>query len=350
MCLLSAVFAVVAVYVLYLFLSYHRIADAQELTVRAPEDASSSLIAAGEVCSAMTYNVGFGAYTPEYSFFMDGGKYSWALSRESVENTITGAAQLTKQYDPDLMLFQEVDLDATRSYHVDQYELINQSYEEFYSVFAVNYDSAFLFYPFHQPHGKNKSGLAMYSRYPVSTALRRSLPVSDSLSKILDLDRCYSISRIPVSNGKELVLINIHMSAYGNSDEVREGQISTLLADMEKEYAAGNYVICGGDFNHDLKAEESAEEVASWAYPFPRQRLGESFRFCMDTLPEGEKDALWNSSRNADIPYVEGVTYTLTLDGFIVSDNVECVRYENVKTGYRYADHEPVYMEFILKE
>lgn len=47
--------------------------------------------------------------------------------------------------------------------------------------------------------------------------------------------------------------------------------------------------------------------------------------------------------------YVEGVTYTVTLDGFLISDNVECVSYENINTGYRYSDHDPVCMKFRLK-
>ena len=45
-----------------------------------------------------------------------------------------------------------------------------------------------------------------------------------------------------------------------------------------------------------------------------------------------------------------GETYTVTLDGFIISDNVECTKYENVNTGYSYSDHDPVYMEFYLKK
>ena len=48
--------------------------------------------------------------------------------------------------------------------------------------------------------------------------------------------------------------------------------------------------------------------------------------------------------------YVPGETYTVTLDGFIISDNVECTKYENVNTGYSYSDHDPVYMEFLSEE
>lgn len=140
------------------------------------------------------------------------------------------------------------------------------------------------------------------------------------------------------------------MSAYGNSDKIRKGQIEMLCNDMAKEYEAGNYVLCGGDFNHDLKAsEEDAESCESWAFPFPRSELPEHFTFCLDLLTEEEQAALWNSARNADMEYVPGVTYTVTLDGFIISDNIECLSYENVNTGYSYSDHDPVKVEFMLK-
>ena len=40
---------------------------------------------------------------------------------------------------------------------------------------------------------------------------------------------------------------------------------------------------------------------------------------------------------------------TLTVDGFLVSDNVEAVSADVVDAGYRYSDHNPIYMDFILK-
>ena len=152
-----------------------------------------------------------------------------------------------------------------------------------------------------------------------------------------------------MDNGKYLVIFQLHMSAYGNSDKIRKGQIRMLSADMKKEYESGNYVLCGGDFNHDLKAAEDDDSTdrESWAYPFPRKMLPEHFSFCMDQLPK--KENLWNSSRNADMKYIPGKTYTVTLDGFIISDNIECVSYEDINTGYSYSDHDPVYLKFRLK-
>ena len=349
--LTGVLIAALAVYIIYLFVSYDRIEDNLALEVEAPaEIAEAGQLTTGKEYSAVTYNIGFGAYTPDFSFFMDGGKSSWAKSKESVIQTVQGAGDLVASLDPDFAIIEEIDLDSTRSYHVNEYQILKDCLSQDYTVFAKNYHSAFLFYPFTQPHGSSNSGIGLFSRYEIKSSVRRSLPISTSVSKFLDLDRCYSVSRIPVDNGKELVLYALHTSAYGNSDAIREAHITMLTEDMEQEYAAGNYVICGGDFNHDLKADEaSGEECESWAYPFPRSRLSEHFSFAMDFLTKEERDGLWNSSRNADMAYVEGVTYTVTLDGFLISDNVECVSYENINIGYRYSDHDPVCMKFRLK-
>ena len=327
-------------YIVYLYASYYRIEDNQELVVEAPVDdtttGAAAVLATDTEYSAVTYNIGFGAYLPAYSFFMDGGTSSWAESPETVQYAINGAGELVKSLDPDFALIQEIDLDATRSYHTDEYAMLRNILPEYTTVFAQNYDSAFLFYPFTQPHGSSRAGLGLFSKYPVSSALRRSFPISTSFSKFFDLDRCYSVSRIPVDNGKELVIFNLH--------------IEMLCNDMAKEYEAGNYVLCGGDFNHDLKAsEEDTESCESWAFPFPGTELPEHFAFCLDLLSTEEQAALWNSARNADMEYVPGVTYTVTLDGFIISDNIECLSYENVNTGYSYSDHDPVKVGFALK-
>ena len=375
---LAVILLALAGYIIYLYASYHRIEDNLQLQVETTrgtanettnetnnETTEANTLTTGKKYAALTYNIGFGAYTPDFSFFMDGGKSSWAKSKESVLETIQGAGELAASKDPDFAMIEEVDLNSTRSYHVNEYNILKDCFPDYYYVFAQNYDSAFLFYPFTQPHGSSKSGIGLFSRYPVTSALRRSFPVSTSFTKFFDLDRCYSISRVSVDNGKELVIFALHMSAYGNSDAIREGQIAMLAADMQKEYEAGNYVLCGGDFNHDLKAsadEENPEtgkedqsnsnsdrEYESWAYPFPREELPEHFSFCLDQLSKEERSNLWNSARNADMEYIPGETYTVTLDGFIISDNIECLSYENINTGYSYSDHDPVYVEFKLK-
>lgn len=349
LCVLLVLVMVVVAYVAYVFLDYHRIPDNTQLEVRnLTEGLEPAQV--GEEYRAVTYNVGFGAYTPEFTFFMDGGKSSWAESEESVIASIQGAAQTVQQLDADLILLQEIDLDATRSYHVSQEELFDAAFAGYCSSLAIDYDSPFLFYPFTQPHGKSLAALGLYSRLPITSALRRSLPISEGFSKLVDLDRCYSVSRIPVDNGRELVVYTIHMSAYGNSDAVREGQKRMLQQDMAGEVEAGNYVICGGDFNHNLLAAEDETDAESWAYPYPRSYLPEGVSFCLDLLSEEERESLAPTTRNADIPYDPEESLCLTIDGFMISDNIELVSYSTVDTQFAWSDHNPVQLTFRLLE
>lgn len=338
------------IYAIYVFTSYYRIPDKVTLEVkRSGENAyfeEEAVIRKNTVYKIMTYNIGFGAYTPEFSFFMDGGKSSWAKDKESVLATVSNAGEMISEKNPDFILLQEVDVNGTRSYHVDQLALLNQFIKGYYYDYAQNYDSPFLMFPPWQPHGANEAGIVTYSRAEITDTMRRSLPISESFSKLVDLDRCYSISRIPLEEGGSLCIYNMHMSAYGSSDEIREGQISMLVEDMKMDYENGNYVICGGDFNHDLKADAGSVPEVSWAFPFPRESLPKGFSMAIDWADEEE--VLHNSCRTANEPYDEETAFTVTLDGFIISNNVKVVTYRNLDNGYRFSDHDPVLMEFIL--
>ena len=48
--------------------------------------------------------------------------------------------------------------------------------------------------------------------------------------KLVDLDRCYSVSRVPLENGRELVLYNFHLSAYTSDGTIAEEQLEMLLS------------------------------------------------------------------------------------------------------------------------
>ncbi len=336
-------------YVAYVFLSYDRIDDNKDLEVKG--SAKDAAVTDREY-TIVSYNIGFGAYTADFTFFMDGGKESRARSKESVVKCIDGTAKTALSFKPDFVLFQEVDTDSTRSHHVDQAEQIIGLFDKegsFDSVFAQNYHSAYLMYPIKQPHGASNSGLLTMSRVDVTSSLRRSLPIATGFKKILDLDRCYSISRIPVENGKELILVNLHTSAYGTDASQGNAQMEMLFGDLEKEYEKGNYVICGGDFNHDFTGTSKqhfnpdVEEDYSWCQPFPEELIPDGFSRCTDYA-----EGIVSTSRNTNIPYSED-SFVVILDGFVVSDNVACNYVQNIDTGYKYTDHNPVVMKFTLK-
>ena len=149
--ILLAVILILVIYLLYLVISYHRIEDNLALQVETSDEGGqqeTKNLTTGEQYSALTYNIGFGAYTPDFSFFMDGGKSSWAKSKDSVLDTVQGAGDLAASLNPDFAMIEEIDLDSTRSYHVNEYDILRNCFPNDYYVFAQNYDSAFLFYPF----------------------------------------------------------------------------------------------------------------------------------------------------------------------------------------------------------
>ena len=346
--IIAAIVAIIG-YLSYVFLSYSRVEDL--LPVESTGDAENKVSPDMEY-TIVTYNVGFGAYTPDFTFFMDEGKESRARSKESVIDSITGCAETALSYDPDFAVFQEVDTDSTRSFHVNEAELINTLFAEkgaYDNVFATNYHSAYLMYPLTCPHGASNSGLLTQSRFNIDSSVRRSLPIAAGFKKLLDLDRCYNISRIPAENGRELVLINTHLSAYGTDAAQGNAQLEMMFRDMKTEYEKGNYVICGGDFNHDFTTDSKeyfnpgTEKSYTWCEPFPDEIIPEGFRKCTDYDSE-----MISTTRYTNEPYTKD-SFVVILDGFIVSDNIEVSRVSNIDTGYKYTDHNPVVMKFLLK-
>ncbi|MBE6939388.1 MAG: endonuclease/exonuclease/phosphatase family protein [Ruminococcaceae bacterium] len=347
---LLALVVVVAAYVIYVLTAYHRLGDgllAAEFNAK-PEELTE--VAVDTPYTAMSYNIGFGAYESDYSFFMDGGTESWAWSEDRLTENLMEIGQLLQTADKDFYFLQEVDRDSTRSYHVDQVSLLNGYLGGRSTIWAQNYDSPFLFYPFTQPHGASVSGITTASRYLIHDGRRVELPIEESLMKLVDLDRCYSSCRVDVAGGGELVLYNLHLSAYTSDGTIAEEQLKLLLADMQKEYEAGNWCVAGGDFNKDLLG--NSEEVFgldageyTWAQPIPESMFtGLNLRL----VPPLEETTPVPSCRNADAPYHKD-QYVVTVDGFLVSDNVTVQQATVVDTGFAYSDHNPVQMTFLLK-
>ena len=202
--ILLAAVLIVGGYVAYVMIDYHRIEDNQALQIN---DATSDAALVDTEYKVISYNIGFAAYTPEFGFFMDGGTQSRAESEESVKNVISGVGDFLKSEAPDFILIEEVDKNATRSYHYDEEAALRNMLEGYDSTFTVNFDSPYLFYPLSKPHGKSYAGMLTFSRFNIESGLRRSLPIEDGFMKFVDLDRCYSVSRVSSATIRSLCYI-----------------------------------------------------------------------------------------------------------------------------------------------
>lgn len=354
-----ALLLLVVGYVLFLVFEYGRIEDNLELTV-----VSNSLeeIEIEKTYQIMTYNIGVGAYDREFSFFMDkgemldgkktSGRYARATSKDSVEQDLDGVGAIINAYSADFFLFQEVDKDGTRSHKVDQIAFLTDRLGGYDRVFAVNFDTPYLLYPFSHPIGKSYSGLLTLSNQKITTAIRHSLPVDNHLVwRMFDLDRALLESRLKLSNGKELVIVNCHLSAYDEGGVIKSAQMKYLNEYIDKELVSGNYLIIGGDFNQIINQNgvsfPSEQKTPNWVKLFENDLLPSH----VSVISGSEA-----TCRSADTPYRAGINYTVIIDGFIVSDNIIVEGIETINRldgsdiSYQFSDHNPVKMTFRLKE
>ena len=363
--LLGFAILLVAGYVIYVAAQYYRIED--NISLSPSGTAQKDCVSKDTEYSVTTYNLGFGAYSPEYSFFMDtgvmkdgekvAGKYAKGLSHADVKKNVDGQVEFAKSADSDFYFFQEVDEKADRSYKINMKEQLESALPDYSSTYAKNFHTAKLLYPFSDPIGKSESGILTMSRYKIEASCRRSFPVTSSFpDKFFDLDRCFSLNYLPVEGSEsKLVLLNLHMSAYDEGGKIRAKQLEMLNGVLSQERAKGNYIVAGGDFNHCLIADSFASDDEALNY-FESEQL----------VPDWVKNSVLHSSelaegfsiaaplnastcRGADIPYRAGVNYSTVIDGFIVSDNIEIIGVSTVDIQYAYSDHNPVYFQFKLK-
>ena len=346
-------------YVLYLVCQYYRIEDNKSVDITNNKEA---LLQLSTQYTITTYNIGFGAYSQDFTFFMDTGEFkdgkkvtgsgSRAKDKKTAETNTTGAITTIQDQNVDFAFFQEVDTEAHRSYFINQYEQIQNGFEGFSSSLAINFHSGYLFYPFTNPHGKVNAGIATLSKYKINSATRRSLPIDESFpTKFFDLDRCFEVNKLPIEGSdKFLVLINLHFSAYDEGGVYRAKQLKLLCDYVTSEYEAGNYIVAGGDWNHDI-AESSnyfktEMKVPDWVAQIKAEDIPQHFSFVSNkNVP---------TCRSTEIPLTKDdngdmVNYSVVIDGFMVSDNVQVNLIHNIDTDFKYSDHNPVIMKFELK-
>jgi len=359
-------------FVAYIFASYSRLGD-MDLTIN--QNATLDMVDVNTQYSISTYNIGFGAYSQDYTFFLDTGydddgnptcgHWSKGRSKDEVLFNTNGAISTIKELNADFMLFQEVDTKSTRSYKINQHDMITNEFKTFDNIHCVNFHSAYLPYPLYDMHGSVNAGLTSLSKYKMQYAKRYQYTIADDLSKLFDLDRCFSVYTVNMANNKTLYIVNSHMSAYDKGGTIREKQMAELNGFLKKCQDEGAYVIVGGDFNHDLvtynplysytdenRAYGVTKKAPDWvAYMFDKE--GKSPIIDGYTIYAADNNP---TCRNNDIEWEEGKTFVCTVDGYIVSNNVKVNKIEAIKTkqgkkgvdGFAFSDHEPVYMEFEL--
>ncbi len=316
---------------------------------------SNQPIIEDSILSFTIWNLGYGGLGQESEFFYDSGNLLFSggkmvrTTRKNVEKNNEGILNFVRNIQSDFFLFQEVDSSSKRSYYANQYQDIAGLLPDYAATFATNYKSNWVPIPVFEPwqaYGSTNSGLATYSRYEPKAVTRLQLPGTFPWpTRIFQLDRCVAVSRFATANGKELVVMNIHNSAYDKGGFIKQQQMVFLHDLFLAEYQKGNYVVIGGDWNQCPPNFRFDGFMPGKTQGYTQINIDPEY------LPQ---DWLWAydtrvpTNRKIRTPFKAGETFVTLIDFFLVSPNVRVRQVKNIDQQFQFSDHHPVWMEVEL--
>lgn len=284
----------------------------------------------------LDWNIGYAGLGQESDFFYDGGE-GVTTPLKIVEKNFKGILHTISELKDsiDFFLMQEVDIYSKRTHWNNQYQKLGEVLPGFVPLFSKNYDVQYIPMPLTNPLGKVQSGLAFYSKYKIKESLRYAFEGNYNFPySLFFLDRCFMLKRFEACDGKDLVVINTHNSAYDDGS-LKKKQMEQLRSVLLDEYDKGNYVIVGGDWNQNPSGLPDSKGTIPADYP------AEGWTCSFDQhIP---------TYRSLNEPYNSETTYTGIIDFYVVSPNVEVIEVSTINQQFAYSDHQPIFMRAVLK-
>lgn len=291
---------------------------------------------AGRRISVASWNIGYAGMGKDSDFIMDLGQQKRPLSADLVEVNAAGIQHALGALDSDIVLLQEVARPSWNTYGHDVYADVVAALPGYGNSFAADIDTRFV-----PPPLRIQIGNASFARKAVLGSELRGLPLEPEFEMGL-FRKGYRMHILRLDGPEQWVLVNIHLSAFDDAaDAVRERQLAAVLQFAEAEYAAGRHVIIGGDWNMRLAPtsfpHHTDERFLFWVRDFPTAALPQGWRLGVDRSHP--------TVRTANQPYIAGENYTLIIDGFLVSPNVEILGVETRDLGFVHSDHNPTILQ-----
>lgn len=337
-----AVIIATPVFLFLVFLVYATVSDYKPEPVELLSESQGEVINVYDTLNVFDWNIGYCGLGDDMSFFYDGGEKVRTTKERTLENLSHVKRTILNHDSIDFYLLQEVDRSSRRSYYTNQLDSISIVLNDFVPEFGLNYKVAFVPVPPNNPLGKVDGGLVSFSKYKAFKSFRYSFPGNYAWPKgLFLLDRCFLVQRFYTSNGKELVIINTHNSAYDDGS-LRKKQMEVMKNFLLSEYEKGNYIIVGGDWNQNPPVENVESEIVKESH-LTRVRISHDF------MPEN-----WSWHYCEEIPtnrminevYNPKSTVTTTIDFYLVSPNIIVTGQRNIDLNFENSDHQPVLLSF----
>jgi endonuclease/exonuclease/phosphatase family metal-dependent hydrolase len=194
------------------------------------------------VLKILTFNLGFlygrGSEGPGYEF----------RDRSYYEDSLSQLAKELKEWDADIICFQEIDFESARSHDINQAEYLAKHAGYPYIALASSWEAQYIpfpYWPLKNNFGHMKSGGAILSRYPLSgheVILLKKPQSQPWWYNLFYLHRYFQ--RVTVEVGeKKFKLVNLHLEAFDKED--RKQQTEKLVEKIKSE----TIDFVAGDFN-----------------------------------------------------------------------------------------------------
>jgi len=294
----------------------------------------------------LTWNIGYAGLGNDMDFFYDGGKKVRTSEKRTQQNIDAISSKLAEYSSVDFILLQEVDIKSKRSYYINNLELIKKVLPNFYNYYVPNYRVKYVPLPITKPMGSVESGLVTFTKYEPFSVVRHSFVENFSWPKrLFTLDRCFMVTRIMLSNKKELLIINTHNSAFDDGT-LKDKQLKQISDFVTTEYVKGNYIILGGDWNQTPPSfnDDIFGKIIDDKATFKISSISKDF------LPNWHifYDANTPSNRFLTHPYIKGKTKETVLDMFLCSPNIKKIDIKSLNLEFENSDHNPVLLKFEL--
>lgn len=191
----------------------------------------------------MAWNVKYGACRVDFWFDFWGDRVQ--LSETEVTDCLTRVAALVKEYDPDILMTEEIEVDSKRSAYVDMVRFFLENTNLRYATFDETWHSSYV--P-SEGVGRIVLGNAIFSRYPITRAERiRQVDRTDQdpLTSTFYIKRAIGRAELDLGNGRTVAAYVVHTEAY-DFDGTKQKQIQQIYDVLKEEKLPW---VIGGDFN-----------------------------------------------------------------------------------------------------
>ena len=296
----------------------------------------------------LSWNIQYAA-SRQHHFFYDRGD-AVSVTKDEVHQTLEDIAAIIRQFNPDIVLLQEVDRNSRRTRFVDQHTELLQKLDYPCHSTTPYYRVPYVPFPSLEHLGRMDMHLTVLSRFHIDSVTRFQLPLlkESRLRQLFNLRRALMEIRLPTTDGGELLLYNTHLSAFSWGDGTLARQMEVVDQRLQQVEAQKLPWMLAGDLNSLPPGDKPARLGVAEASKYPEdttpvQSLISRYGHPIPPQRYASHGPRWHTYQ----PF--GGVPDRTLDYMFFGSGVQMLSYSVVQEANGPSDHLPLLMELQVR-